>query len=55
MSDDNNTGQADATPFDAFKDLARKLVAVPKKEVAEQERKYKKTRKSIRKRRRSKK
>jgi len=37
------------------KDLARKLVAVPKKEVAEQERKYKKTRKSIRKRRRSKK
>jgi hypothetical protein len=45
---------SDKTEFARFDSLLRKLVAVPKKEIAEKEREYKKERKKIRRRRREK-
>jgi hypothetical protein len=38
------------TPFDRFSEFARKVVAVPKKEADEQERRYRKSRTAKRKR-----
>ncbi|HEY0766201.1 MAG TPA: hypothetical protein VGD61_27715 [Pyrinomonadaceae bacterium] len=40
MSEAKPKPAADATEFDAFQDLARKLVAVPKKEIDREAAKY---------------
>jgi hypothetical protein len=37
----NPTPPPEPTPFDKFRDLTRKLVSVPKAEVAAEEKKYK--------------
>lgn len=43
-NEDDEGARGDQRPFDRFKDLARKLVQVPKKEVQEADAKRKKRR-----------